>query len=59
MNASPATPMTSVYTGQTCVGFVLKRGHSGYEGFNADLESIGTFPTQREAADAVTQRVPR
>jgi hypothetical protein len=54
--ASPTSPMTSVYAGQRCIGFVLRRGHTGYEAYDADLESLGKFSTQREAADAVSAR---
>ena len=44
-----AAPMTSVYDGQTCIGFILARGHAGFEAFTPDEKSRGIFPTQRDA----------
>jgi hypothetical protein len=50
-----AAPMVSVYDGQTARGFILNRGRAGFEAFTADERSLGLFPTQREAADAVME----
>ena len=36
---------------------MIARGRAGFEAFGADERSLGTFPTQREAADAITSRV--
>ena len=47
----------SVYAGQRCIGHVLHRGKSGFEGFDADDNPIGTWPTVQQAADAVAERV--
>jgi len=57
---SPASssPLLSVYDGQRCVGFVFARGKQGLEAFNGDQRSLGTFPTQREAAVAVMEVSP-
>jgi hypothetical protein len=57
--AASVTPMTSVYAGQRCIGFIFKRGPQGFEAFDAEEHSLGIFSTQREAAHAVSQRVPR
>jgi hypothetical protein len=37
----------------TCLGFVLARGLSGFEAFTAAEQSLGVFPTQRQAANAL------
>jgi hypothetical protein len=50
------TAMATVYAGQSCLGFILARGKTGYEAFTADEKSIGMFPTQRAAADAITEK---
>lgn len=47
------TPMTAVYDGQRCVGFILNRGPQGFEAFDADEQSMGCFPTAQEAARAI------
>jgi hypothetical protein len=46
--------MLSVYDGRTCLGHIIARGKRGFEAFDADDNSLGTFPTDQEAADAVT-----
>ena len=45
----------AVYDGEPlrCIGFILPRGKSNVEAFDADDRSLGLFPTQRAAADAV------
>jgi hypothetical protein len=45
--------LVSVYSGRTCVGFVLARGKSSYESFDADERSLGLFSQQIDAAAAV------
>ena len=47
------TPMVSVYDGRICRGFVIARGKRGFEVFDCDERSIGVYPTQREAANAI------
>jgi hypothetical protein len=47
------TRMLSVYAGRQCVGFILARGKAGFEAFDAEQNSLGIYPTQREAAAAV------
>ena len=49
--------MLSVYDGQRCLGHIIVRGKRGFEAFDADDCSLGTFPTEHEAADAVSMRV--
>jgi hypothetical protein len=47
-------PLISVYDGQSCVGFVLARGRSGFEAFRADETSLGLFPTQAAAIHSIS-----
>jgi hypothetical protein len=43
----------AVYDGQTCVGHLLARGRSGVEVFGTNDESLGVYPTQKEAMPAL------
>jgi len=53
--AMPAgSPLTSIYDGQTCIGFTVARGKLGIEAFTADGKSRGIHPTRHEAAKAIT-----
>jgi hypothetical protein len=45
--------LLSVFDGRPCAGFILERGKLGFEAFDADQHSLGTFPTVREAAAAI------
>jgi hypothetical protein len=49
-----APTMLSVYDGRDCIGFILSRGKIGFEALDRDEHSIGIFPTQREAANAIS-----
>jgi hypothetical protein len=49
-----SAPMSCVYDGRDCLGFILSRGKAGFEAFTRDEQSLGTFKTQREAADAIS-----
>jgi hypothetical protein len=49
-----SAPLSFVYSGRECLGFILARGKLGFEGFDRDEQSLGTFKTQREAADAIS-----
>jgi hypothetical protein len=51
-----ASQLVSVYSDDRerhCLGHVLARGKLGFEAFDADDKSIGIYPTQGEAADAL------
>ena len=48
-----APAMVTVYDGREALGFVLSRGKSGWEAFAREEVSLGLFPTQAEAANAV------
>jgi hypothetical protein len=53
-----ASAFVSIYDGRTCVGHVHNRGRAGFELFNADDRSLGLFPTQRAAIDALEEVRP-
>jgi hypothetical protein len=44
----------SLYDGRECLGFLLPRGPMGVEAFNANTESLGIYPNQKLAADAIS-----
>jgi hypothetical protein len=48
-----APTLLSVFDGRRCAGFLLNRGVTGWEAFDADQKSLGVFPTRRDAADAI------
>lgn len=54
MSAHLTTPMLSVYDGRECRGFIFARGKFGFEAFDTDQRSLGIFPNQKGAADAIT-----
>jgi hypothetical protein len=58
-SAKGAPRLLSVCEGQTCIGFLLSRGRAGVEAFNADNKSLGIFPDQKSAADAVSRAGPQ
>jgi len=49
----PVASMLSVYDGRLAIGFILRRGPIGVEGFTAENESLGCFRTEDEAATAL------
>jgi len=51
----PSQAKAAVYDGRDCIGFVLARRKNAFEAFDADEHSLGIYPTQPEAADAVTR----
>lgn len=46
----------AVYDGTRCIGFLMPRGKSGVEAFDADDRSLGLFPNEKAAADAISAR---
>jgi hypothetical protein len=46
-------PLSYVYAGRACLGFVLSRGRAGFEAFDRDERSLGLYPTAPAAANAV------
>jgi hypothetical protein len=57
-NRNPTPSLLSVYSGQQCLGHLLNRGPQGWESFDADDKSRGTFPTTQEAAAALPEVLP-
>lgn len=64
----PVTSMLAVYVpgargrGTRCAGFIMPRGKTGFEAFDAADRTLGIFPTAKNAADAVSaaaREVPR
>jgi hypothetical protein len=53
MSGTTSTPVISVYDGRECVGFIIARGRLGFEAFGADQHSLGIFPNQKGAAEAI------
>ena len=48
--------MLSVYSGQTCIGFVMPRGRAGAEAFDANAHSLGIYKDPKAAADAISEQ---
>jgi hypothetical protein len=45
----------AVYRGRECIGYLFARGRQGTEAFDIDTKSIGIFPDQKSAADAISR----
>jgi hypothetical protein len=45
--------MVSVFAGQRCIGFLLRRGRQGIEALDSDGRSLGLYASPIEAAAAV------
>jgi hypothetical protein len=56
--SSTPSPLSYVYDGRECFGFILARGKLGFEAIDRDERSLGFFQTQREAATAIMRRQP-
>jgi hypothetical protein len=53
MTSAPATPLIPVMHNDQCLGFLLYRGRQGFEVFTHETQSLGCFPTEREAIGAL------
>jgi hypothetical protein len=52
--STSTTVLASVFDNDgRCLGFVLKRGLTGYEAFSTAEHSLGLFPTAKQAANAL------
>jgi hypothetical protein len=49
----PPSGWLGIYDGRNCRGHVLSRGRSGTEAFDANDKSLGVFPDQQAAVNAV------
>jgi hypothetical protein len=58
MSSAPS-PLSYVYDGRECLGFILARGKLGFEAVDRDERSLGFFQTRREAATAVMREQPQ
>jgi hypothetical protein len=47
------SPLSYIYDGRECLGFVLARGKLGFEALDRDERSLGLYPTAPAAANAV------
>ena len=50
VNSRPS-PLSSVYDGRICRGFVIARGKLGFEAFDSDERSFGVYPTQGRSGE--------
>jgi hypothetical protein len=49
----PSTGLLSVYSGQQYCGAIVSRGRQGFEAWDVDDKSLGVYPTQKEAMQAL------
>jgi hypothetical protein len=47
------SPLSYVYDGRQCLGFILRRGKLGFEAIDREEVSLGLFKTPTAAANAV------
>jgi len=47
MKNTSAAPLSYVYDGRACLGFVLSRGRAGFEAFDIEERSLGVYATTR------------
>jgi hypothetical protein len=52
--APDCSPFVSVYNDKTCIGFIINRGRAGFEAYDRDENSLGTFASEKDAADAIS-----
>jgi hypothetical protein len=46
----------AVYSGQQCIGHVIRRGRAGIEAFDIEGQSVGLFTTMHDAMTAVSSK---
>ena len=59
MVVNSPSPLSYVYDGRDCLGFILARGKLGFEAIARDERSLGFFQTQRQAATAIMREQPQ
>jgi len=47
-------PLVTVYDGRDCIGFIIAHGKHGFEAFDREERSLGTYRTQLDAAAAIS-----
>jgi hypothetical protein len=55
MTTHDSSAMLVVYDGRETAGFLLRRGKVGVEAFDRDC--VGLFPSESEAANAITSNM--
>jgi hypothetical protein len=55
MTTSQRPSFATVYDGKRALGFLLPRGRAGVAAFDIEERSLGVFPDQKAAADAVSR----
>jgi hypothetical protein len=53
MKNTTTAPLSYIYDGRECLGFVLARGKLGFEALDRDERSLGLYPAAPAAANAV------
>jgi hypothetical protein len=48
--------MLGVYDGRECIGFLILHGKMGVEAFDVHDHSLGIYPDQQSAANAIFAR---
>jgi hypothetical protein len=51
--------IATVTDGRETIGFLLARGPLGVEALSASEHSLGLFPTQRQAANAISEHAAK
>jgi hypothetical protein len=49
------TSIWPVQDGRRCIGFVMKRGRTGFQAYDDGEKSLGLFPTAQDGVDAVLE----
>jgi len=52
---TPSGNMLALYEGQRCIGHLIRRGKRGVEAFDDKGKSLGLYPNQKTAADAISR----
>lgn len=50
---SHTSTLIPILAGNVCLGHLIERGRSGFEAYDADDKSIGTFATAAAAVEAL------
>jgi hypothetical protein len=53
--ASEVFRALAIYSGRECLGHLLPRGPLGFEAYDCNDKSLGIFPNQKSAADAISE----
>jgi hypothetical protein len=48
------SPFVSVYIGRHLIGHIISRDRAGFEAFDAEQNSLGTFSSEKDAANAIS-----